>query len=155
MSVLYDILGAVQTAIRGLSLTGMSSGNVVLLKIATNHLKDFPSGQFPAIVVAPANNAVEKILPGTNRRNDIVYPIVVVMLDNDKQSQSSNFDRNLTWRQKIIRQFNSNISAFTGVTTVFDSQVQPLAIVDGPSWVKDNWVSGLILNVSSRESRTP
>jgi len=155
MSVFYDILGAVQTAIRGLSLTGVSSSNVVLLKVAAEHKKDLPDTKYPAVLVAPSASATEKVLPGTNLRNDIVYPVTVWMVDNDNQSQSSNFDRDLIWRQKILRKFQSNISAFTSITTVFDSNTQPLTIVDAPAWSKGLWISGLIINVSSRESRVP
>jgi hypothetical protein len=154
MAVQYDILGAIKTAIQGLSLSGVSSANVVLLKVATDQQSDLPGVKFPAILLAPFGAETMDPAAGTNVRDDTVYPVLVGIVAADNRSQTASFETYLGWRESIRKKFHNNISAFSGVSSVFNSVVSPLAIVDAPAWLKNSFVSGLIVRVSSREART-
>lgn len=155
-SVLEDILQAVKTGITGLSLSGLSSSNVLVQKVPSIRPADLPAATSgPFVVVAPLG--AEQIDPaaGTNLRDDKVYPIIAAIVAVDSQSQSANRDTYLTWRQTIIRKFNHNLTAFSGVSTVINSVVQPQAIVDPDAFFGRNvFVSAMLVQVTSREPRT-
>jgi hypothetical protein len=153
MAVQFDILEAVQTAIQGLSLSGVSSANVVLLKVATDQAPDLPGVKFPAILIAPFGAETLTPTAGTNLRDDIEYPVLVAIVVADNRSQTTGFETYLGWRQSIRRKFHHKTEAFSGVSSVFNSVVTPLAVVDAPAWVRNSFVSGLVVRVSSREVR--
>lgn len=154
-SVYYSILAAVQTQIQGLSLAGIAS-NVILKKIPTTD--DFNVGganDYPACIVAPGLAMRETMFRegSTNQSNDIGYPVSVVLLDNDNGNQTANFNRDLLWRQRIIRQFEHK--ALTGASDVYLCRVEPEVVVQPAAWARNLWVSLFTLRFFTRESRTP
>lgn len=153
-AVHYDCLLAIQAGIQALSLSGLTSGNVVLHKIPTNAVKDLPSTKYPAVIVCPFG--VEALDPnaGSNLRIDIVYPCLVGILVGDNSSQSSNFNRTLDWRRQIIGKFHQKPAVFSAITGPFDVTVTPQAIVDAGAWIEKNlFASAMVVNVKSREAR--
>lgn len=156
-SVLEDILVAVQSGITGLSLTGLSSTAVVVQKVASVRPADLPKfdPQGPVVVVAPLGQETLTPTAGTNLRDDIVYPVLVAILAPDLQSQTIDRDKYLTWRQSIRRKFHHNTSAFTSLSSVINSIVQPQAIIDTQAFFERNsLVSALLIQVTSREARS-
>lgn len=161
-SILEDVLQAVKTGVTGLTLSGLSSSNVFVLSVATARPRDLPKIDPPAPFVMIAPFGGETIDPGagTNLRDDIVYPVLIAILDPNGQANgqtqgAADRDQVAGWRQQIRRLFHNKITAFSGIASVFNSVVQPQAIVDPPMWIERSmFVSGLVVRVSSREART-
>lgn len=152
-SILEDILQAMKTAITGLSLSGLASTSVIVQKTLSVRSKELDTGSLPAVLIAPWQ--VEQIRSATNLRDDIVYPIAVCIVGSDEQSQATNRDTWFGWRQSIRRKFHNNLSAFTSLSTVIESTIQPMAIVDQGMWFdRSLFVSGMLINALSREPRT-
>ena len=156
-ATLYDILVAVKADLSALSLKGMPPANIIIHKAITTKLRDLPAVRFPCIVIAPWGRETMPPAAGTNVRDDITYPVAIAMMaseatDNEQpgQRQTQNLNQYLTWRETIISSFHNQ-----RLTTLCQQGfVQPLDIVDNTSWHQKNlWVSGLILNCTSRKTR--
>lgn len=159
-STLYNILFAVRDAIRGMSLTGIPKASVVVTKRPTNEPKDLPSEKYPCILVAPFGPETIDPAGGTNQRDDINYPVLVAILDNNQQAIAhgtaedvgSNLDQILQWRETIRKGFH--LSRLTGIDSVYQIQVQPQQIIDLGAWDSRRLTaSALLLRVFSRETR--
>ena len=149
-AVLYDVLLAVQSEIRALSLDGIAGCNIVVQKVPSDQPKDLPASRFPAVLIAPYGPEVLNSSDGTNSRDDILYPVVVVLLAADNGNQTSNFNTYLTWRETIRRSFHNQALS----TLCYQVQVQPQDIVDRSAWFDRNlFASGLVLRCFSREGR--
>ena len=151
-SIFMKSMEAVQTAIQGLGLTGLSSSNVLIHKVPRDLDKDMPAtSPLPAIIISPRDAEGADPRAGTNLKDDVVYPIQIVILDQDGQNQTTNFDRYLQWRETIRRTFHNK--RLSGVSEVTGVVVQPKTIVDPERWIKGQFVSALVLAVTSREAR--
>ncbi len=149
-SVLYDILGAIKTAIEARGLVGIASANIVIQKIPGNRPADLPAQQFPAIVIAPYGAEELDSRAGTNSRDDVVYPVLVAILAADDGDQELHLNQYLTWRQSIRQLFHDQPLA----SLCFTVQVKPLDMIDREAWLKRNlFASGLVLQCFSREPR--
>lgn len=152
-AVLFDALTTVQTAIQGLSLSGIANDHILVQKVISTSVKDLPATEFPCVLIAPFGKE-DMLETGTNLRDDIVYPIVAAIFAADDGSQTSNFNAYLTWREQIRKAFY-NKNPFSSIMSVYQSKIQPLDIVDLFSWDKLNlFASGFLLQVYSREART-
>lgn len=143
---------AIKTAIQALALTGVSSTNVLIQKIPRDSSSDVPAAsQMPLILISPVG--AESIDPtgGTNIRDQVVYPIQVLMLDRDDQSQTSNYDRYLLWRETIRQRFTN--CRLSGVSEVVRVRVEASDILNPPAWTKGYFLGGLRIMVTSREER--
>ena len=141
------ILDAVQARIQGLALSGVPSGQVYVRKVPWTK-----ETTFPCVQVAPIG--VERIQPnqGTNVRDDIGYPVLVVLADTDDQKQQTNRARNLLWRHRVIKAFRSQ--RLTGVSEVHNCTVEPQAILPPSEWRNDSrWIGALVLRFVTREAR--
>lgn len=149
-AILFDILGAIKSAIEARGLVGVASANIVIQKVPGNRPADLPAQQFPAIVIAPYG--AEELDPraGTTSRDDVVYPVMVAILAADDGDQELHLNQYLAWRQSIRRLFHDQPLA----TLCFTVQVKPLDIVDREAWLKRSlFASGLVLQCFSREPR--
>lgn len=150
----YDILNAIKTGIQGLSLSGLSNDNVLVHKIPTNATKDLPATKYPSVIIAPFGAETIDPNAGTNLRVDIVYPSLIGILVGDNSSQTSDFDRTLTWRRAIIGKFHQVKASFSAITGLCDCWVTPQAIVDPGAWLDKNvFASAVVSNVKCREAR--
>lgn len=149
--VLFDILTAVRIDIQALNLPGLSAANVVMQKVSGDRAQDLPSVPLPCILIAPNSCETTDPLAGTNLRDDVVYPIRITILAADGGDQQFGFQQYLGWRETIRRSFhNQRLTS----SLCFTVQVQPLPIVDRSAWSQRGlFVSGLVLNCFSRESR--
>jgi len=150
MSLLFNILNQVQSAIAGRGLAGLAAGNILVQKVPGNRPADLPAPPLPSIVIAPYGR--ERLDPqaGTTSRDDIVYRVLVVILAADNGDQATGFDQYLTWRESIRHLFHDQPLA----ALCFTVQVEPLDVVDRDAWYQRNvFASGLILNCFSREPR--
>lgn len=152
-AVLETILSSVQTAILGLSLTGVSTSNVVIMSVPINRPADLPQTPYPAILIAPFG--AEDLSPsgGTNLHDDITYPILVAILAKNEQAQAYNRARYLLWREDIRKKFHNH--RLTGASTVYTGMVTPQNMIDPTGWFEKNlFVSALLCKFVSREART-
>jgi len=167
-STYYAILEAVHTKIVQLSLTAIPAANIQLAK--TEHFRETVEPGLPGIHVMPA--PVETILvnEGTTCRDDIGYPVTVLMMDSDRQDtgsglpadaipgtqdQEHRFDEKLHWRQKIRKAFiNQRLTLATGYPNVLRCTIEPLEVVRRNDWLEANiWIGGLVVRCWTREDR--
>lgn len=169
-SIYHGILLQVQVQLKALSLSQIVDENIEIAKVLNERETVFPG--LPGILVLPIGN--ESIPPagGTNERDDIGYPVGVVMFDSDRQDTRTGepadaelgtqdqfyaFDRKLKWREDIRAEFirqRLDISSQIAGADIWDCTVEPGAVVNSDDWLRDNiWMSVLVLRFWSRESR--
>lgn len=149
-SVFKNILEAVQTGIQGLSLAGISSANVQIVKVFSD--REALTPELPGILILPLGPERMNSREGTISSDDIWYPVGVAIFAADVQDQSIDFDQYLLWRESIRKKFISQPLA--GVVSVRKCNVEPQEVVNPRRWLADNiWVSALVLRFMSRETR--
>lgn len=150
-SVFMQSMEVIQTRIRALSLTDIPSANVLIQKVPRDLAEDLPATTpFPCILIAPVGAETLDPRAGTNLSHDIVYPINIVMLDADQSNQTLHFDRNLYWREQIVRKLHH---CNMGLTMVRNCTITPGTIVDPGGWTRGKFIGGLRAMVTSRERR--
>lgn len=166
-SVFFEILEEVQTAIRNLSLDQMASVNIEVGKVNPERETVFPG--LPGILIIPLGEEGIPVDGGTLRRDDIGYPVGILMMDQERQQsgtglpadadegtqdQDYNLNAKLLWREKIRKEFISQgLSAVTSAN-VWNCIVEPQLIVDPTDFLGSNiWLSTLVLRFLARETR--
>jgi hypothetical protein len=150
MSVYYDILKRVQHDIRSLSLTCVAPTNVVIQKVATDRKRTLPA--LPGVLVSPFGAKVAPATAGTNRRDDIEYPVLVVTLAASNDSQTSDLERETDWHERIISTFIHQ--RLTGVSSVINCRIDPRDVFNPTAFFdKQLDAGGIILRFVSRETR--
>jgi len=154
-SPLYErIMSAVQSRIRTLALTGVSSGNVAVRKVP--YEKDVGTGltlTYPCVQITPGPQETANPLLGVVGRDDYGYPVLVTMMEKDAlKNQSTNRSRNLKWREQVIRAFQNQ--RLSGVDEVYTCVVEPNAIIHGGNWIEHElWTSFVYLRFTCRMTR--
>ena len=118
LSIYYAIMQKVQIDIQELSLVDIDSANIQLAKVQNERETIFPG--LPGILVLPLGQETMPATAGTNERDDIGYPVAIVMFDIDRQDTGTGlptdavpgtqdeefrFDRKLQWRERIRKKF--------------------------------------------------
>ena len=153
---LTTILETVLEQVQALDLAGVPRANIVVCHSAAVEIARLPAQRMPAVVIAPFG--AETITAATNVRDDIEYPVLVAIVASLKvdaeeptDKQRLNLDQRLTWRETVRKAFsNQRLDSSRG----FTMSLQPLAIVDAAAFNRDLFVSGFILKIRNRESRT-
>lgn len=153
---LTTILEAVLEQVQALDLAGVPRANIVVCHSAAVEIARLPAARMPAVVIAPFG--AETITAASNVRDDIEYPVLVAIVASLKvdaeeptDKQRLNLDQRLTWRETVRKAFsNQRLDSSRG----FTMSLQPLAIVDAAAFNRDLFVSGFILKIRNRESRT-
>ena len=148
-STYKTILDAVQSEIQGLELTAIDSTSVVVHKKATDREDTLP--ELPGVVIAPMGARTISDTAGTNAKDDIIYPVLVAVLQVGNQDQSTNFDRFTNWTELIIKHFIHQ--RLTGAATVCTTSVDPRDAFDSVAWTDNIDASGMVLRFLSRETR--
>ena len=168
-SVYYNILEKVLEDIQGLSLTDMPTENIELIKVE-NYRETVEPG-LPGVLVFPLGMENITVNSGTTCRDDIGYPVGVLILDADRQDTSTGlpadaddgtqdqafrFDQKLLWREKIRKHFNNQRLTLSGVSVgVHRCTIEPGDIVRGNDFLEANiWVSAMVIRCWTRETRT-
>src|SRR3990172_745649 len=170
LSTYYAIMQKVQIDIQELSLVDIDSANIQLAKVQSERETIFPG--LPGILVLPLGQETMPATAGTNERDDIGYPVAIVMFDIDRQDtgtglpadalpgtqdQEFRFDRKLQWRERIRKKFINqrlDISSYVSGASIHNCLVEPGTVVDADDWLKDNiWTSVLVCRFLSRETR--
>jgi len=148
-SVLMTILGQVKADIQSLNLADIDAGNIHVVKVFSNAEELLPT--LPGVLIAPRETE-SAAQSGTNSRVDVDYLVVIGVFAEDGDDQSTNFDRNLLWRERIRRKFMDQ--RLTGVPSVFTCRLEPGEVVDRKRWLSRGlWSSTLGLRFLSREPR--
>ncbi len=146
-AVMKQCLDAVAARIAGLTLDGISSQNIAVVKVS-----DDRTVALPGIVIAPFGGESNEPTGGTNKRDDVEYPVQVAILAADQQDQSANFNQYLTWREQIARAFRHQ--RLPGVSEIYTCRVEAKDIVENKPWLNSGtFVSALVLNFCAREPR--
>lgn len=153
-SVSMQLMEQTQTAIRALALTGVASANVLIQKVPSILKKDLQATTpVPCIIIAPAPEGLNPNA-GTNVRDDVDYNFQVLMVQKSAHDQSANLDRLLLWRESIRRKLmNSRFTVASAITSILRGVVLPGPVFDSDSFSEGFDVSGLRLQVTSRETR--
>lgn len=167
-SIFYSIMTKVRDEIRALDLSLIDDDKVVIAKVMNERETVFPG--MPGILILPLGNESIPVTAGTTCKDDVAYPIGVVMLDADRQDTSTEipagadqgtqdqdfrFDTRLTWRERIRKRFMHQRLNLTSVAAdVYTCHVEPQAVVTRSDWLEDNiYMSVLVLRFWSREGR--
>ena len=167
VSTHYRLLVAVgediKTTLIGAGLMpGHSASRVIVRKvpyvsdIGTPKSGSTKTYALPAIVVCPGVN--EQFLFGTNERDDIGYPVNVLLLDADS-SPDNMTDQHLGWRERITERYIHPKHYFVapspaGDIVFHDCNIEPGPIVDYPRWIgMEMFVSLIGLRFFTRHSR--
>jgi len=148
-----QVLAGVVSTIQGLSLTGVTSANVVSQIVGDDEEGAGPTvAGYPAVICTC--NAGETSGEGTNLRDDWVYPVTVVILSAENRSQTTNRARNFQWRQSIKRAFhNKRLSGVSGGDSL-PCRVIGGTIADRPRWLQNQQAQSMRIDVTIREVRT-
>jgi hypothetical protein len=143
---MQDIQSAIQGAITGGTLVGLTASNVVIQKVPTDR-----NQSLPCVVIAPAGEDLP--LSGVNDRDDATYNILVAIVNNDNQDQAANYEQELNWRQNIRRLFHmQQLGPLT--TESVKTFVKPLMTVDPSAWYANLFLSMHMIQATCREVRT-
>jgi hypothetical protein len=148
-----QLMEHIQAEIVSLDLVGIPNGGVLIQKRLSDQEKYLLASpnNYPVILIAPETETIQPN-GGTNIEDDIGYPVSVVILDDDSYDQELNFDRDLLWREQIIRNLHNQRAA--GVPSIRRLTVTPGAVIDPATWSKAGlWVSSLRVNAETRNLR--
>jgi hypothetical protein len=141
-----DIQSAIQGAITGGTLVGLSTANVVIQKVPSDR-----NQSLPCVIIAFASE--ELPLSGVNDQDDVTYNILVALVNNDNQNQFANYEQELNWRQNVRRLFHmKQLGPLT--TESIKTFVKPLVTVDPSAWYANLFLSMLLIQATCREVRT-
>jgi hypothetical protein len=150
-SVWHRCLLAVQTQIKSLNLADIDASSVVVQKVPW--ARDFTNGvhSFPGVVICPWHAEDMNPLAGTNRRDDVGYPVLVSIVAKDNQDLTGNLSSYLLWREKIARHFRNQRLA--GVPEIIKTIAAPMSVVLPEAFVKGVFHSAFVFRFISREVR--
>jgi hypothetical protein len=149
-AVHYNCLTSVQTVVRALGLTDISSANIVVSKVALELVIKQANLSFPAILIAPSKQRMPTP-EGNNVQDDVYYSVLVYTISADDRDVTANLARQTLWLQRIARTFRNQRLA--NVATIMSCQVEQPEPVALPSWLNQYFVTSLVLTFISREPR--
>lgn len=144
-SIFEQCLDAVVAKIQGLSLTGVSSGQIQRRKVPW--ARGFTP---PFIAVCPLPETMSPNA-GTNLRDDVGYAIAVTYAQAENQNLVSNLDRALKWRERMTSAFHNQ--RLTGVDEIWRCTVEPSAVLLPDGVEKQYDAGGFIIRCMSRQFR--
>jgi hypothetical protein len=139
-----QLLDAVVTKLKAMSLTGITTANIDKQKLPWN-LERITEGVYVSPVRETSSEA-------NNIKDDVRYGVQITMFSASNKDLTTNLDRLLLWRQEISWAFRSQ--AMPGMLAqVFDVTLEPGPVIDIGAWKEQFDASTLVLRCRSRESR--
>ena len=146
-SIHYRLMLAIQSRLQSLTFAAMTSpagsigsADIVVKKIAIDRESHIPDK--PCIIIAPVNRERINHAGGTNLRDEVSYPVGVVIVAADNQQLTTNHAVFLKWREQIVRALESFRP--TAVTEINRVTVDPEAIFPTPQWLKNLVASAVV-----------
>lgn len=147
MAVWEECVRATHQYIESLDLQGLSG------RVNWQWFPDIKKGMTvepPCCIVCPFG--AEEYTGGMNNVDDLLYPVLVVFVDNVNKESRGNLTRDLIWRQNVSRFFR--FQRLPGVPNIIDSTIAPEVVVHPDVWDTSGLVvSGLMFKYKSREPR--
>ena len=142
-----DILAAVQTAVRGLALTGIDNANVLLRKFAWKR----DGVTMPAVFICPIQEQLP--LTGTNSQDDTTYGVQIsaVRASNGDVTISAT-DQLLEWRELLIKAFREK--RITGIAGQYRTTVDPGPVIAPAGFAAQIDGTTIFLRCQTRATRT-
>lgn len=151
----YRLLTAIQSRLQGLTFaaeTGggtIASADIVVRKVAIDQEDHNPNK--PCILIAPGVRERINHSGGTNIRDEVSYPVGIVVLAKDNRHLTTDIDVHLKWREQIVRALeNYRPSAVTEINRV---TVDPEAIFPVPQWMRNLLASAVVCQGLAWQSR--
>jgi hypothetical protein len=142
-SVLDRCLSAVREVIAGLALDGFTADQVKVQKFPWN-TSGASEGIFVCMPVPETNK------PSSNLRNELGYPVQVVVCHASNNHLTSDIDKHTLWREQIRKAFD--FQPLFGVPEVQYCQVEPGVVYDWTMFSQGMYdVQSLIVRCISRE----
>lgn len=142
--IYYQCMDEVRDTILTLSLSGIADADVRVQKLPWRAQQ-----VAPGIFITPTSESLNP-REGTNERDDIGYPVQVVMIQASNRDQTSNFTRFLLLRQRIRWAFHNQPMVVPEVHTCY---VEPGAVILPTAFEGQFDVQSLIVRCLSREQR--
>lgn len=153
-NVSYQCLVAAQSRIRALSLPGIASTSVIVLKFAYDRMfrQNTSPVTLPCVMLYPKREIMDPST-GVTSKDDVIYPVYCTLAaaDNQEPTMESGMERLLYWREKIARAFRNQ--RLPGVSSMIMGTVEPQDVVSPRPWMNNMLVSGILLKFKSREPR--
>lgn len=152
LDAIFESIGlAVVARIQLLNLVGITADHILWMKVLSDRKRDVPEEGYPLILCVPYSTETEGT--GGNVHDDVWYPVLILIAAKDHQDQLLNRKQFFTWRKKIYSAFrHQRLPGVGGV--INDMKVQPQSVVDAGAWLQSStFISSLVVQVSSRESR--
>ena len=145
-SIYRQCLDAVRDVIVGLALEGLEPSNIVIRKFAWNgeHVT-------PGIFCCPAADRPQY---ATNRRDDVDYPIQVVIVRAGNRQLTDHLNTTLLWREQIRLAFAALLRggpALPGVEEVYTTRIEPGAVHDWGAFQAMWDIGSLTIHCVARE----
>ncbi len=157
-SVQQQVEMAILAKIQTLTLTGLATppGNLPssrIMRFDTPMTDDLIPlvGTLPAIIVAPAGEAAETVKPVVNARDDIGWPVNVIILANFAPRQQGYADSIKRWREQIFRAVR--FQRLPTVAEVYTVIPEPKAILTWKPPLYDYVFSALTFRAMGRDYR--
>lgn len=156
-AIMMKCLNGVKARLDLMTFAGISTDNIIVRMLPLDQgVGSTQTFSFPAILIAPAPDAglVMPFNEGTNRRDDVQYPVVIAILDTlvrNKTVLTDNQNRNYLWQQQVVKAFRNQRLA--GVDEVYTTIVEAAQITNIQAWRKGRFASFGIFRFISREIR--
>ena len=150
-SIHAKLLADAVVMVKHLALAGITEASIKEIWLPEKSAKF--AATLPAIHVSPFGQ--ETFGEGTNRGDDIQYPIGIYMMDDANRGSTTEIDERLLWREKILDHFIHNrLSVALTNAVICDQLIEPGPIVDNAAWYGRNiWLSALVVRVMVRKRR--
>ena len=153
-STYKQIMDEVKDQIAGLSLSGVSSGNIKLMKVSTDRKREIAS--LPAVLVSPYGQPTSITgTPAATVSQDVIqYPVAVVCVQASNQHQTTNFDRMTLWLEQIRKEFQFQPIAAVTAGNCYTCEVDLRDAFEPSAWFNNLDVGGRVLRFNAQETRS-
>lgn len=162
-SIHYYLLTQTQTEIQaliagGTVLTRYMNGDVILLDTPTDD--ESVVDTFPSILVAPFGAEEVDREQSTNIADQIIYPILVAILDDANEVYRTNLEARLEEREQLYDFFIHNRTEYQAgmpnSARLLDIDVTPRDVIEPEAWFDNNlFVSSFELEFTVMRPRRP
>lgn len=119
--------------------------------------EEFPHVRTPGLVITPPKTIRAPADAGTNVRDDVMYPVLIQLVDTDGQERILNFQSYAKWLEQIRRACHARSWPEVEINRygdVFQSYAEVTSTVDLKAWKKHKkFVAGVAVVFTVREPR--